>query len=297
MLRRCRHRVIRWTLAAWVGGALLGCKGEDARPAALGDCNDEDCAATRRSGGVYGGGGNGLSGDAGSAGSAGVAGAAGSSSLADARSLTGTIQVVAQSDLTANGELDSVLSVRAAGANMAQVTTNSALDGSFRLDGADPGDPLWVGVGAFDGNETSPLLDTLQPVAVTRTSPVELLVVRRDVLEQIAANFTNNPPELDPGRGSIILRVVSEQGAPVPQVQLRFPAPGDVAVAYDVGDAYSDQVTETSARGTLVLLNMPAGTYPGTLTSVTVQVNGANQNISIRTIVGGVSVVTAVVLP
>jgi hypothetical protein len=60
---------------------------------------------------------------------------------------------------------------------------------------------------------------------------------------------------------------------------------------------YSDQQTETSARGTLVLLNVPASPYPGAVTSVAIQVSGARRDIDIRTVAGGVSVVTAVAPP
>jgi len=295
MFRCPRPRLIRWTLAACVGGALLACKEEDARPGAIGDCNDDGCASTRRNGNAYVGGGNGT---AGNAGSAGVAGGAGSSSSADARTLTGTIQVVVQQDLAASSSLDGALKVRAPGANVAQVTTDVAPDGSFRLEGAATGDPLWVGIGAFDGDDAGLLVDTLQPVAAQQTAPAGLLVMRRTVLEEIAlVGFQNNPQELDPRRGCIILRVVTEQGAPVSQVRLLFPSPDDVAVAYDSGNVYSDQQTETSARGTLVLLNVPASPYPGTVTSVAIEVSGARQDIDIRTVAGGVSVVTAVAPP
>jgi hypothetical protein len=302
MLARSRAHLIGWTLSACVAGALLGCKDEEARPGALGDCNDDGCASTRRNGAGYIGGGNGTgsAGNAGSAamsGNAGNAGNAGSASLpANARTLTGTIAVVTQADLTASSNLDAALKVRAPGANVAQVTTDAAQDGSFLLVGASSSDPLWVGIGAFDGDEAGPILDTLQPVAAQQTGPAGLLVVRRSVLEQIAlVGFQVNPQELDPGRGSIILSVKDERGAPLPQVQLLFPAPEAVAVAYDAGDVYSDQATETSVRGTLVLLNVPASPYPGSLTSVSIQVRGAPQEIEIRTVAGGVSVVTAVV--
>src|SRR6188768_2322404 len=99
MFSCCRPRLIRWTLAACAGGALLGCKEDEARPGALGDCNDDGCASTRRNGNAYVGGGNGT---AGNAGSAAVEGGAGSSSSANARTLTGTIAVVVQPDLTAS---------------------------------------------------------------------------------------------------------------------------------------------------------------------------------------------------
>lgn len=296
--RSCAH-LFGWTLAACVAGALLGCKDEQARPGALGDCNDEGCASTRRNGAGYLGGGDGMgsAGNAGSAGGTGDAGNAGSTNLpADARTLTGTIAVVTQTDLTASSNLDTALKVRAAGANVAQVTTDATQDGSFLLAGASSSDPLWVGIGAFDGDDAGPLLDTLQPVAAQQTGPAGLLVMRRSVLEQIAlVGFQVNPQELDPGRGNIILRVKDEQAAPLPQVRLLFPAPEAVAVAYDAGDVYSDQATETAARGTLVLLNVPASPYPGSLTSVSIEVRGAPQEIEIRTVAGGVSMVTAVV--
>jgi hypothetical protein len=292
MVRCSRPHLIRWTLAVCVGGALLACTEDDDRPGALGDCNDDGCGATRRNGGGYIGGGNG-SGSAGNAGSAGIAGAAGSSSVsADARTLTGTIAVVTAADLTVSSNPGAALKVRAAGANVAQVTANAGSDGSFILAGASSTDPLWVGIGAFDGDESGPFLDTLQPVPAQQTAPAGLLVVRRTVLEDIAVDAFQQ--ELDPRRGSIILSVESEQGVPLPQVKLLFPSPNDVAVAYDAGDVYSDQATETSARGTLVLLNLPASPYPGTVTGVAIQVNGAPQDIPIRTIAGGVSVVTAV---
>jgi hypothetical protein len=157
--------------------------------------------------------------------------------------------------------------------------------------------PVWVAVGAFEEplpepagvvidpstglpvpfmdpitEPRSPFMDTLQVVVDSGADPVNLLVMRRTVMEEISqVSFLIGPLELDPARGHAVIQFVDELGNPLPDLRLIFPTPDNVGVAYDVGEIYGDSQLETSTRGTVVLLNVPAAPYPGVLTNVVVE--------------------------
>ena len=233
------------------------------RPPALSDCNETNCTDLRRGNTTV------------SVGSLvpaeGGGGAAGSTGMPPAvTTLAGNVRMIVEPDLVAVDPPNAPVEVRAAaGDSGTEVVTTPAADGSFSLAGVLSETAGWAAVGAFTDPPTEPFMDTLQGVDTAAGDAVTLLVMRRSVVEEIAlTSFFTTPLELDPTRGHAILTFVDELGNPLPGVRLTFPSPADVGIAYDSGDIYSDAEIETSVRGTVVLLNLAAAAYPGSLSSV-----------------------------
>ena len=248
-----------------VGWALcmgLACSEDPpARPPTLSDCNEATCTDVRRGNTTV---------SVGALVPAGEGGAAGSSGMPPATTtLAGTVRMIVEPDLVALNPPNAPVEVRAAGGVGTEVVAIPAADGSFSLDGVVSETAGWAAVGAFTDPPTEPFMDTLQGVDTAAGEAVSLLVMRRSVLEEVAlTSFFTTPLELDPTRGHAILTFVDELGNPLPGVRLTFPSPEDVGIAYDSGQIYSDAEVETSVRGTVVLLNLAAAAYPGSLTSV-----------------------------
>ena len=279
--------------------AYLACKDDETRPGAVGDCPDgciggpspiRDAASGSQ--GMGGTGGSG--GSAGAAGSA-SAGAAGSSVTEG--SLSGSIAAVTSTALTESTDLDGTVQVQAPGADGDQVTTSSESNGSFSLSGVTQKANLWVGVGPFNGDASSTFMDTLQVVDSTHATSVSLLVMRRPPFQElVSSSFLANSVELDSARGHAILRFVNAQRQGITGVTLTTPAPATTNVAYDIADdIYSDQQTETSLKGTLVLVNLQANAYPGTATTITTQVRGTRRDVDVHIAAGAVTIVTTVI--
>lgn len=281
-----RLPVSPWLLALGALGLYWACQDEETRPGGLGDCAGctsgpgySPVSSVPAAGGSAGAGG----------GSGGQGGGAGSGTL------IGNVDAVVEPDLT-TADVGAVVEVRAAGQVQEQVSVNAAPDGSFVLEGIDRSASLWVGVGNFSSDPTSLFMDTLQLVNGQRSGAVELLVMRRPVFDQLVQlGFTANPVELSPALGHIILRFLDGDRQGISGVTLVSPDPAETSVAYDLGDIFSDLSTETAARGTLVLLNLPAAAYPGTATTVTADVNGLRRDVDVRTAAGAVTLITTVI--
>lgn len=273
----------------------LACAEAETRPQPSIDCNDEGCLAGRPgplvpAGSIVGAGGAGSGGDAGSGGGAGLP-------SAPVGTLTGTIRSVVRPDMTGVRALNATVQVHAAGSAQPEVEIESEAGGLFRLEKVRVDAALWVGVGEFDADLTSEFIDTLQPVDSSQAQPVELLVVQRTVMEQISQGFMS--PDLDPNRAHAIITFLDARGIAVPQIQVLFPAPEDVGVAYDAGDIYNDQLDATSTRGSVVLLNIQASAYPGGFTHVQAQAKAPLRTLDfdIQVARGSVTLATVSVLP
>jgi hypothetical protein len=280
--------VVPWLLALCALGAYWACQEEEARPPGAGDC--AECVGSigyapvsnvpLSMGGSAGAG----------SGSGGQGGGAGTGTL------VGDVDAVVEPDLT-SAEVNQVVTVRAAGQSEAQVSVDAELDGSFVLAGVERNVALWVGAGTFSDDPASLFMDTLQLANAQRGLPVDLLVMRRPVFDQIVqAAFTSNPVELSPDQGHVILRFQDPNRRGISGISLVNPAPEATSVAYDLGDTFSDLVTETAARGTMVLINLPATAYPGTATTVTTtNVDGLRRDVDVRTAAGAVTLITTVI--
>jgi hypothetical protein len=251
-------------IACLVGCCLFGwaCSEEETRPGLAPDCTGDACVSARPPpviGGVIGGsGGADGDGEGGSAGSGMPSSGVGT--------LSGTVRSIVNPDLTGNQPLSTALDVRAAGASASQVSTKTASGGTFRLEAVREDPALWVGVGPFDANPSGPYVDTLQLVDSAVAGAVQLVVMQRTALEQIPQSLVST--DLDPARAHALVTFLDAQGRALSGVAITFPAPDDVTIGYDTGAIYSDQTEQTSARGTVALLNLAAPAYPGGATHI-----------------------------
>jgi hypothetical protein len=216
---------------------------------------------------------------------------------AAAGTLAGTVREVATSDLVSSQSLQGAVEVRAPSADGDGVVAETGLDGMFRLDDIEQGETVWVGVGAFDDPPSEPFMDTLQAVDSIRSNVVDLLVFRRDLMRELASvAFLNQPIELDPAAAHIVMRFIGEDRAPLVGVHITFPDPTLISTAYDLGDdTYSDAQDETSTRGVVVLLNLPAARFPGVSTGIAADIDGKPFTTRLQIAAGAVTVVTAIV--
>jgi hypothetical protein len=284
MLERCRRGARGWSALALLS-MLTACQDAETRPQRALDCNDAACIDTR---------GNGVRLPPPAGNGAGAGGGAGSGNMPDPGdgTLAGTVREILSSDLGSSQSLQGQVEVRVS----EDLTTETGAGGMFRLDGIERGATLWVGVGNFEDPPAEPFIDTLQAVDSARSNVVDLLVIRRDVLRDVAAqSFLNGTVELDPARAHIVLRFVEEGGTPLEGVRLTLPDPAQVSTAYDNGDGYSDALEATSTRGMVVLLNHAAARYPGTPTGIVAELDDQQFTTELRIAAGAVTVVTAVV--
>jgi hypothetical protein len=212
--------------------------------------------------------------------------------------LAGTVGEVSSSDLLTPTSLLDPVEIRApnATANGADITGVPGLDGVYRLDGVRESAVVWVGVGAFQVPPVEPYMDTLQAADTTQSRVVDLFVVRRDLMRQLALTAFMVPPvELDPELAAIVIRFVDERGAPVAGVRINIPDPSLFSTAYDAGDTYSNALEATSERGMAIVLNLQAASYPGSATSIVAEVDGEPLTTNLLIAQGAVTVVTAVI--
>ncbi|MEO8178686.1 MAG: hypothetical protein ABI895_07625 [Deltaproteobacteria bacterium] len=295
MLKSSRLAWIKWALGASALCAYLACQEEETRPGVAGDCGDEcvggpspilnpgvGTPATGGSAGASGSGG----------GTGGSAGTAGSSSME--ATLSGSIQALS-ADLTSDPNVNGTLTVQALGVDLDQVSVDSEPNGAFRLVGVSATRPLWVGVGPFNAAQSSAFVDTLQAVDAPLDLPVGLLALRRSALDEIVASFQVNATGIDSTRGHVILRFIDDQRQGVSGVTLVTPDPLTTSVAYDLGDTYSDQRSETDLRGAMVLLNLPSMAYPGAISTLGVRVGSVPRAVNARIATGAVTLVTTVI--
>jgi len=299
MLDARGRRVAGWVTVGSVCTALqlspFGCSEAETRPGLIADCNEPECLRggppdTPPSSSTGNGGGAGTGGDGGEGGSGMPAPSAGT--------LTGNILELYTSDLrTTQGFSSGEVEVRAPDTEGdGTVTTTPEANGSYRLEDVQVGAAVWVGVGAFEAPPEEPYIDTLQAVNTSQSASANLFVMRRDVLRDVAANaFITNPLELDPDGAHVVVRFVTSGGVPIEGVTVIYPSPGDVAVAYDAGDTYSDALDETSTRGTALLMNLSAPPYPGRTETLVAELDGRQFNAQIQLSRSAITILSAVV--
>ena len=245
----------------------LACSDQEQRPPVTGDCNDPSCVEVRE--GTTTTSVVALLPDPGG----GAAGTGGDSPPQTPVALQGSVRMIVEPDLFGTGPPNAPVEIRAPGANGTVVTGSPNVDGSFNLPGVLPQEQAWVAAGNFTDPPSGTFLDTYQRANTAAQRPVELAVMQQDVMDQIAqGSFLETPQLLQNDRGHAIVQFVDEFSVPIIGVSLTYPTPDDAGIAYDSGDLYSDGLTETSVRGTVVLLNLSAAPYPGGSTSIVARV-------------------------
>lgn len=279
-----------WCVWSWGLVACVACSETVTRPAPAGDCEVEACDDYRVPPGA------GVA--AGRDGAAGAGGEGGGGGMPPPQAgvLAGSVRVVTEPDLSGNEVPDEPVQVGSTGAQQTLVSVDADADGTFRLEGVMSTAPLWVAVGALEGSEAGRFMTTLQAVDSTQSQFVELLLVPRALMAEIAsASYLINPRELEPGRGHAIITFVGPNGSRQSGVQIIAPDADDAAVAYDAGDIYSDASDRTATRGTAILLNMPASAYPGSTLPISAELAGVTYDTPIRVARDAVTIVEATI--
>jgi len=291
--------VTGWVTVGVVCAALqlspFGCSEDEARPALVADCNEPACLDLRGTPPTGASSGDGSGGGAGTGGDGGEGG--GGMPGPGAGTLTGNVVELFTSDLRTSRALTGEVEVRAPDTEGDDtVTATPEANGSYRLEDVLVDEVVWVGVGVFEDPPEEPYIDTLQAVNSSRSASANLFIMRRDVLSDVAANaFINNPLELDPDGAHAVVRFVTSNGIPIDGVAVTYPSPGDVAVAYDAGDTYSDALDQTSTRGTALLLNLTAPPYPGRTETLVAVIDGRQFSAEVQLAQSAVTVLSAVV--
>jgi hypothetical protein len=138
--------------------------------------------------------------------------------------------------------------------------------------------------------DLGPALPTLGPLDTTQPNTegvvtADLVVIGRDIIDTILGLLTV-PTERDASRGMILLRVTDERGAPLEGVTAI--APNAEVVVYGDGGTFSDASTETDSSGLVLLANVPAGSWPGSLVGVTFA-GALEGGIDVRSVTGAVT--------
>ncbi|HEX2732420.1 MAG TPA: prolipoprotein diacylglyceryl transferase [Polyangiaceae bacterium] len=164
-----------------------------------------------------------------------------------------------------------------------------------------PGDTFKLGVSGFPAlliarqvSGDAKLMTTLQWVDEEPSSDLELMIVELSVLQDVAENLGGTPTALNDKAGHLMLNFVDQAGIPVSDVEVTGLSTNGATVAYDIGATYSDAIAATAERGSVLILNAPAGALPGTAVSVefkhvgttgTLDTLVAKQALTIQTVV------------
>lgn len=238
-----------WMLgASLLGLTLVGsCARElDEPPPPAGGCTLDECMAPVDTPPTGSGGGAG-----------GAGGAGGSGGEDEPVTLEGVVRFVTSADLLQDAPLPEPVNVLATDFNQVLRAVTTESDGDFVFDDLPSVSDLKVRVVRIDDDTDTDLLDTLQVVDTTVSAPVTLDVLSRAMFEDlIEVSFVTTPTLFDARRGSAIVFVQDESGAPLEGASV-VPSNVVTQIAYDDGAVYSDALDQTGGRGAFVLLNVP----------------------------------------
>ncbi|HEX5101980.1 MAG TPA: hypothetical protein VFV94_20870 [Polyangiaceae bacterium] len=193
-----------------------------------------------------------------------------------------------------------------------EVLTDAASIKSTRADGRTATD-TWNGMDAFEIDElpadtTSWLLvtpqtagadaaATLEPVLTQHANAqgvvnADLGVVRESNIDTVF-DLLSVPVQRDSRAAQVVLRLTSRSAGSglTPLAGVTVQSSSAESISYATGGGYSDVATATDATGVAVLLNCPAGGWPGAL--VNIEFTGAKTGgTQVRAVTGAVSLVT-----
>jgi hypothetical protein len=195
-----------------------------------------------------------------------------------------------------------------------EVLTDAASIKSTRADGRTATDS-WNGMDAFKvtdlpADTTSWLLVTpqtagadaavtLEPVLTQNANAqgvvkADLGVVRESNIDTVF-DLLSVPVQRDSRAAQVVLRLTSRSAGSglTPLAGVTVKSSSTASISYSTGGGYSDVATATDATGVVVLLNCPAGGWPGAL--VNVEFSGEKSGgAQVRAVTGAVSLVTIV---
>jgi hypothetical protein len=171
--------------------------------------------------------------------------------------------------------------VRVSAPSLSGGRASVSYDGSadFVLPGLTKARNVWFGVEQTAGAEQ--LVTTLQVRDTTQGDDLELAIVSFDALDSVASlGLLSVPATLDASRGHALLNFVDDDGAPLSGVSIE--SASGTTIAYDAGDTYSDALDETSVRGSVIVFNVRASSFPGGAQTVTIGYQGESESFDIQ---------------
>jgi hypothetical protein len=214
----------------------------------------------------------------------GKSGAAGAES---AVTLTGNVILIDDFALKTGPLLDDPATLRAEAKGGGNVTGN--------WNGMDPfviedvlSDPfIWVHITPSSASVALPTLVPMNTAAPAAGGTVtQNLGVVSSLLIDTILNVLTVPVFRDPSKGILVLEVRKADGTPRPGVTVT--APTAETVVYGAAGTFTDDATQTDNSGLVLLVNVPASAWPGTLIGVTF--TGALEGgADVRSITGSVT--------
>lgn len=217
---------------------------------------------------------------------------AGDAATDAATSLSGTVVVLQDQTFSVALPFQEPAQIVAEGLNGTHVTANYDGNNPFQVSGVRPASSVWMTV--TPTSSVSDALPTLQPVDTTRSSTLQLDLVRSSVLDAIYQVLTQ-PVQRQAGAAQIVLRFEDSGSlAPVANVEVTQ-HPGGTLI-YDSGATWSDAATGTGQLGMAIVANAP----PGVSDVVQFQVGTTSstpQQVTLQAAVGTVTYASVVVQP
>lgn len=246
----------------------IGCapKKNDDHPPGISDCVGVGCNPTGAGGTGTGTDGGVTSGDA--------------ATDAALVSATGTLATTTDQGFAATGPYAGQVLVRAEGSAGSIIDTEGGVTSTFTLDDVASG-LNWFSVENFGGTGT--ILPTLQPVQVDGTTPVTLVGVDSQIYTTTL--FQLSPPQTKADATAQLILFFVNGSVPAANVSLKAWA-GAPAVAYDSTQGYEIFATpdqgKTGASGTVLLVNVPAVPYPGSLVTLQFDAGAGAMALAVR---------------
>jgi hypothetical protein len=139
-------------------------------------------------------------------------------------------------------------------------------------------------------------MNTLQLLDLTKRVPVSLVIVDRSTLEEVAGQGSlSTPVQLQEDRGHTVLTFVDKDAVPLDNIKVTSTT--GTTVAYDAGPTYSDVLEATSNRGSILILNMGATAFPGSVQTVSISRGSKTTNLNVQVASNTISVATFVINP
>jgi hypothetical protein len=234
-------------------------------PFGCGEATERDPATCMKCG-VYTGGGVGMPGSGGGAGTGSSGAGAGATTGV---TLTGNVILLDDFAVKSGPRFDVPATIRAEAKAGGSVTANWNGTDTFVLEDVLSAPLAWASVTPTpSGSEGLP---TLAPVNTSRPGAngsvtQNLAVVSRTQIDTILDVLTV-PTVRDPSKAILVLEVRKTDSTPLAGVTVT--APGAETVVYGAGGTFTDDATQTDNTGTVLLVNVPASAWPGTLVGVT----------------------------
>jgi len=224
----------------------------------------------------------------GSGGSGGEAASGSGATAGEAVTLTGRVALVDDVGLEAGPLFPDPAAIRVEGQSGASVV--GTWDGAepFSIENVAFGPEVWLlSTPPVNGLAlpTLELLDTTQP-NMDRVVTADVAVVSQELIDTVLS-LLSVPVFRNEEAAQIILRIEDTEGDPLAGVTVI--ARSAEVVAYGASGSFSDIATETDSSGLVLIANVPATVWPGSLVGVTFAAGALQGGADVRVVTGGVT--------